>query len=143
MSALSHAVAEDTPSAAPGCPRLALSPLPKTWVLDIDGTLFRHNGHLAGDDELLPGVADFMARLSAEDKVVLMTARAARDEAVTRAALARHGIRFDAIVFDLPVGERVLVNDAKPSGLLTAHAVNVRRNAGLRELNDNYTVVDL
>ena len=37
---------------------LTLSPLPHTWILDVDGTLCVHNGHLNGGDELLAGVKE-------------------------------------------------------------------------------------
>jgi len=45
-----------------------------------------------------------------------------------------NGIRFDKILYGMPVGERILVNDKKPSGLITAYAVNKERDAPL-ELN--------
>lgn len=114
---------------------MELSPLPKTWLIDIDGTIFRHNSHLHGGDELLPGVADFMLGVPACDTVVLMTARRAVHREQTCAALAQHAIRYTTILFDLPVGERVLVNDAKPSGLQTAYAVNLPRDQGLGPLS--------
>ena len=40
-------------------------------------------------------------------------------------------IRFDQIIYDLPFGERILINDAKPSGLKTAYSVNTVRDAGI------------
>ena len=55
---------------------MEFSPLAKTWVLDVDGTLVKHNGYkIDGYDTLLDGVKDFFAKLPAEDKVVLLTAR--------------------------------------------------------------------
>ena len=34
--------------------RFTLSPLPKTWILDLDGTLVKHNGYKTdGRDSLL------------------------------------------------------------------------------------------
>lgn len=39
---------------------LVLSPLPKTWIFDVDGTIVKHNGYLTEKgDELLPGVRVF------------------------------------------------------------------------------------
>ena len=36
---------------------LVLSTLPKTWILDLDGTIVKHNGYkMDGVDTLLPGV---------------------------------------------------------------------------------------
>ena len=37
-------------------------------------------------------------------------------------------IRYDHIIFDLPYGERILVNDIKPGGLQTSIAVNTQRD---------------
>ena len=41
---------------------------------------------------------------------------------------------MDHTLFGLPAGERVLINDTKPSGLSTALAVNVVRDAGLANI---------
>ena len=42
-----------------------LSGLPKTWLIDLDGTILAHNAHLEGADRLLPGVRALWARLAA------------------------------------------------------------------------------
>ena len=110
---------------------LTLSSLPKTWMIDIDGTVLPHNGHLSGTDALLPGVTELWARFGAQDRVILMTGRSEDHRAATLAVLRDAGLRWDEALFGLPVGERILINDAKPSGLCTAHAVCVPRDAGL------------
>jgi hypothetical protein len=115
--------------------KLTLSTLPKTWIFDLDGLLVPHNGHLHGGDRLLPGVSDFWAALPAADTVVLLTARAAEQVAAIREFFAREGLRFDHVVPGCPTGERILFNDAKPSGLRMAHAVNLPRDAGLAEIS--------
>ncbi len=122
---------------------LTVSPLPKTWLIDVDGTLFAHNGHLSGEDRLLPGAKAFLAALPAEDRVILLTARGETHRAATLAALARHGLRYDDILFGLPVGERLLINDRKPSGLATAHAINLDRDQGPAALLGDIVVGDL
>ena len=48
-----------------------LSKLPKTWLIDVDGTLVKHNGYLEGKDELLDGVIDFFEKIPQQDKVIL------------------------------------------------------------------------
>ena len=111
---------------------LRLSTLPKTWVFDVDGTLVIHNGHLRPQgDELMPGVKEFFASLPAQDAVVLLTARKKELGPALEAFLTANGIRYDAILYGMPAGERILVNDCKPSGLLTAVAVNKKRNDAL------------
>lgn len=37
-------------------------------------------------------------------------------------------IRYDHIIFDAPYGERIVVNDRKPSGLGMSVAVNIERD---------------
>jgi ribonucleotide monophosphatase NagD (HAD superfamily) len=112
--------------------KLTLSTLPKTWILDLDGTLVKHNGYLTdAGDELLPHVEEFFRRVVREgDKIIILTARSADVRSETEAFLGRVGLRYDHIVFDAPVGERILINDRKPSGLATALCVNLARDAG-------------
>ncbi len=108
---------------------LTLSSLPKTWVFDVDGTIVVHNGHLHGGDKLLPGVAEFFASMNQEDQVIFITAREARYKDELIAFLKAQNIRYHTILFDMPKGERILINDNKPSGLKTAFAVNIARDA--------------
>lgn len=114
---------------------IVVSPLGHTWLIDVDGTVLAHNGHLAGDDRLLPGVEDFWAQIPAGDVIVLMSARTDLERDGTLDVLRRHGLRFDHVLFGLPHGERVLINDAKPSGLTTALAVSLARDEGLARLS--------
>ncbi len=108
---------------------LILSTLPKTWVFDLDGTLLKHNGYKTDTgDELLYGVKEYLDRLPAEDKIVILTSRTESFKEQTLEFLRRNFIRYDEILFDMPMGERILVNDRKPSGLDTAVALNVNRD---------------
>ena len=109
--------------------QLKLSNLPKTWLIDIDGTIVKHNGYKDdGRDTLLNGVSEFFANLPKGDKVILLTARESSQMPNLKAFLAKHNIRFDALISDLPFGERILINDIKPSGLKTAFAINKKRD---------------
>ena len=107
---------------------LEFSPLAKTWILDVDGTIVNHNGHLKGGDVLVEGVKEFYSKISDDDKVILLTAR--KDEYLEdlKIFLNENNIRYDYILTDMPFGERILVNDRKPSGLNTAYAVNKDRD---------------
>lgn len=112
--------------------KLTLSPLPKTWVFDVDGTIVKHNGHLMQEgDQLLPGVKELFESIPATDVIVLMTARKPEYEDALKKFLAKNNIRFDYLLTDMPQGERILVNDRKPSGLQTAYAVNKNRDQAL------------
>ena len=46
---------------------LTLSPLPHTWIFDIDGTICIHNGYKNGGDVLLDGVKDLFAKIPDDD----------------------------------------------------------------------------
>jgi len=105
--------------------------LPKTWIFDLDGLLVPHNGHLRGEDVLLPGVKAFWERITLADVVIVLTARAPACAPAIQSFFTREGLRVDHVVTGCTVGERVLFNDTKPSGLATAFAVNVARDAGL------------
>ena len=109
---------------------LMLSSLPHTWILDLDGTLVKHNGYkLDGHDTLLAGARKFLANIQPEDKVIILTSRTDEYCQLTLDFLKEQGIRYDHIIFNAPYGERIVVNDRKPSGLPMAIAVNTDRNS--------------
>jgi hypothetical protein len=112
---------------------LRLSSLPKTWIFDLDGTLVVHNGFLSGSDSLLPGVREMFESLPSTDFVIITTSRSSEYRAETEKFLVKSGIKYNLIVFDLPTGERILFNDIKVSGLVTAFAINCERNAGFSD----------
>lgn len=114
---------------APALPDL-MPGMRRTWLLDLDGTVVKHNGHLQGGDELLPGVLPLWAAMGPEDVIVILTARPSTHRAVTEDFLRRQGLRFDQLIMDLPHGERLLFNDRKPDGSATAHAFNLARDGG-------------
>lgn len=108
---------------------LILSTLPKTWVFDLDGTLLKHNGYkLDGVDTVLPGAAEYLNSIPAEDKIVIFTSRTDEYKQMTLDFLAEHEMRYDEILFNMPMGERIVVNDRKPSGLDMAIALNTTRD---------------
>lgn len=108
---------------------IKVSTLPKTWILDLDGTLVKHNGYkLDGCDTLLPGAQKFLENIQPEDLVIIVTSRSEQYRKLTLDFLREQNIRYDYIIFGAPYGERILVNDRKPSGLATALAVNTQRD---------------
>lgn len=112
--------------------KLTLSPLPKTWIFDVDGTIVKHNGHLTMEgDQLLPGVKELFERIPETDVIVLMTARKLEFQESLKEFLKEHKIRFDYLLPNMPQGERILINDRKSSGLIMAFAVNKDRDQPL------------
>lgn len=119
---------------------VVMTTLGKTWLLDLDGTLVKHNGYkIDGEDSLLPNTERLMAQIHPEDTVILLTSRGPELKEKTESFLHRHNIRYDYIVFGLPFGERILINDKKPSGLEMAFAVNLERDhaCGLEFVRDS------
>ena len=109
--------------------KLILSTLPKTWIFDLDGTLVKHNGYkLDGKDTLLKGVEEYLSGIPKQDKIVIFTSRTEQYKEITLQFLRENDIRYDKILFDMPMGERIIVNDRKPSGIDMAVAVNIDRD---------------
>ena len=109
--------------------KLVLSTLGHTWILDLDGTIVKHNGYIIdGKDSLLSGVAAFLKRIPKKDMIIFLTSRTEEYREETIQFLEMNDIRFNHIIFNIPYGERILINDRKPSGLDTAVAVNCERN---------------
>lgn len=115
--------------------QLKISPLGHTWVLDFDGTLVEHNGYKTGEDKFLPGAKEFLQSIPKDDFVLILTAREKDAKGKTEKFLKNNGIRYNEILFEMPMGERILINDNKPSGLRCAYAITPNRNQGLENLD--------
>ena len=109
--------------------KLILSPLGHTWVFDIDGTIVKHNGYkIDGHDTLLPGVKEMFEQIPEGDMIVFLTSRTDEYRQITLDFLKDSELRYDHIIFNAPYGERILVNDDKPSGLNCSVAINFQRD---------------
>lgn len=109
--------------------KLILSSLGHTWILDLDGTIVKHNGYkIDGEDTFLDGAEVFLKSLPEQDKIIFLTSREEKLKERTEGFLREHGIRFDCILYGMPYGERILFNDCKPSGLKMGIAVNMARD---------------
>ena len=106
-----------------------VSPLGKTWILDLDGTILKHNGYkLEGHDTFLPGAREFLKGIPQQDMIIFVTSRPREAAIQTAQFLKANGVRYHTIVDSAPFGERILINDRKPSGLQMAFAVNPERD---------------
>lgn len=122
--------------------KISVSSLGKTWIFDLDGTIVKHNGYiLDGEDSFLPGAKDFLNSIPDTDMVVFLTSRKdVRLEGEEKSAkemteefLKKHKIRYDGIIYNAPYGERIIVNDSKPSGLTMAYALTPKRDEFFEE----------
>lgn len=108
---------------------ITLSTLPKTWIFDLDGTLLKHNGYkIDGYDTLLDGVKEYINSIPEQDYILILTSRTDEFRDMTISFLQGNGIQYDQILFNIPMGERIVVNDRKPSGIDMAFAVNSDRD---------------
>ncbi len=105
----------------------------KTWFIDLDGVLAMHNQYKSGNDELIEGSREALSKISKKDIVIITTARPYKYKKDTIDILKKNDIRFDSILFGLNSGLRVLINDKKPTGQITARAINLKRNSGLKD----------
>ena len=109
---------------------LRLSSLRHTWLLDLDGTIVKHNGYkVAGRDVLIDGANDFLCSIPQGVAIIFLTSREEKYRCATETFLRENHIRYDHIIFGLPYGERILFNDDKPSGLPVS--------ISLRKIRDN------
>lgn len=111
--------------------------LSKTWFIDFDGTVVKHNpDYKYVEDVLLPGVEEAFAKIPANDVVVITTARICGPGDDTgdkiRSFMTKHNLKCDRLMLNLGAGARILVNDTKPTGYVTAYAIRVRRDIGLQ-----------
>lgn len=108
---------------------MKVSSLAKTWILDLDGTIVKHNGYkLDGKDSLLPGARELLNQIGKEDVVIFVTSREQKYSEETEKFLREEKIFFNHIIYGVPYGERILINDRKPSGLPMAVALNPKRD---------------
>jgi predicted secreted acid phosphatase len=107
--------------------------LSHTWFFDLDGTILKHNGYIDDKkDTLLNGVKEFFKKIPPKDIIIITTSRDKKNSKKTINFLKKMKIRFDKIIFNLPYGERILLNDVKPkNSLKTAISINLKRNSGL------------
>ena len=108
--------------------------LRKTWIFDLDGTILVHGGVFVGNrwtDELLPHTLEVWRRIPPEDTIVLITARPEKLREATIDFLAFHDLRYDHLIFGVGAGPRILFNDTKPNGTVTAIGVPVERDIGV------------
>ena len=107
--------------------------LSHTWLIDIDGTIVKHNYYLSNNKDLfLKGVRIFLKKIPKNDVIIFLTSRKKKFKKSTISFLLKNKVRFNSIIFDLPFGERILMNDIKPKNKLkTAISINLKRDSGL------------
>lgn len=98
-----------------------------TYILDIDGTIFKH-----GTNEFLPGSKEFLDEIIEKGHMIVFTTRRGQefeghpvyDKKKTLKALDELGIKYDSIIFDSS-SPRIVINDRG------AYAIDCKTNKGL------------
>ena len=104
----------------------------KTWFIDLDGVLAMHNQYKINKDKIIDGSNEVLEKIPQKDIVIITTARPYKYKKSTLKILKKNNIRFDSILFGLNSGLRILINDKKPDGVLTAKSINLTRNKGIK-----------
>ena len=113
---------------------------PKTIFCDIDGTLIEHavpweSSLPTYEMKILSGTLEKLAEWDRKGyNIILTTGRKESLRNVTEKQLSEVGIFYDQLIMGLGGGQRVLINDLKPDGSLTAGAINLNRNQGISNL---------
>jgi hydroxymethylpyrimidine pyrophosphatase-like HAD family hydrolase len=111
---------------------------PKTIFCDLDGTLVKHSNPVDIQDpnyelEVLPGTHEKLVEWDTKGyHVVITTGRKESARESTIKQMQRVGINYDQLIMGFGGGDRILINDRKPSSDRdTAYVLNVDRNKGL------------
>ena len=110
---------------------------PKTIFSDIDGTLVEHVSPFESTNpnhkmKLLPGTIEKLQDWDMKGyTIIITTGRKESTRPATIKQLARAGIPYDQLIMGFGGGDRVLLNDKKPDGRITAYAINLDRDKGL------------
>lgn len=112
-----------------------------TYFLDIDGTLLHHGndlyGMMMGEPRPIQGTQETLLKWRADGHyIVITTARPEGLRSLTERQLHSVGIFYDQLVMGLTSGPRVLVNDTKPDGTITAIAHSIERDSGIANIKD-------
>ncbi len=115
-----------------------------TIFCDLDGTLIEHEDIPSYEAPLkvLPGTIEKLKNWRDEGySLILTTSRKLENEKELIEALKTANISYDRLIMEIPSGPRYLINDRKPSAILTPHAIafEIERNKGINELEIDST----
>lgn len=106
----------------------------KTYFIDIDGVLFKHNGSLMQQNksqiQVLENAKIMLSEIEKNgDKIILTTGRKESMRQQTIDLINEYGLFFDELVMGCNRGARIIVNDLKPNQIMkTAFAFCPIRN---------------
>lgn len=105
----------------------------ETIFVDLDGTLILFNLEPERvTDRIIPSTMSYLIKKKAEGACIVCTT--ARSAWHTALAIANANIPldfFDHILYDLPMGKRILINDTKDINTPSAEAMVLERDKGM------------
>jgi len=113
----------------------------KTIFCDIDGTLIKHCSPIETSKpdfkaEILPGVLEKIKEWNLKNyKLILTTGRRESQRGITEKQLMELGITYDILIMGIGRGSRVIINDKKLDGTITAESYCIIRDGGLESLD--------
>lgn len=113
---------------------------PLTIFCDIDGTLVKHRSPIENTStskslELLPGTLEKLLEWDSKGyNIILVTGRKESMRRITVKQLADAGIIYDKLIMGIGGGKRILINDNKPDGRITAEAISIERDFGINNI---------
>lgn len=110
-----------------------------TIFLDIDGTIFKHKeslkNMLMSEPEILEGTLDKLYEWHNKGyMIILTTARPEGSRYKTEKQLNKLGVVYSKLIMNLSSGPRIVINDTKPDGTVTAIAKPLIRDAGIKNI---------
>jgi len=109
-----------------------------TCLVDLDGTIIEYNMDVVlglCDPKPLPGCLEKMLEWRAKGyNIIITTGRDASRLEQTKAQLDKVGIPYDAVLIGIGGAPRLLINDTKPDGRITAKAYSLDRNRGFGDI---------
>jgi ribonucleotide monophosphatase NagD (HAD superfamily) len=114
--------------------------IPKTIFCDIDGVLVEHNESFIPSIPppkmtVLPGTKEKIKEWTEKNYIIILTT--GRKESLrgqTTYQLQEAGIVYDQLIMGIGRGVRVLINDKKDDGTITALAFSPERNIGIKNI---------
>lgn len=109
----------------------------KTIFIDLDGTLIEHQSSPwnPDNDKILPGTIEKLKEWTNKGyKIILTTGRPLQFCVKVLNIFYSEGITFFQIVGNLPLGERILINDIKFDKDKKASSIEVKRNEGIQNI---------
>lgn len=103
----------------------------------MDGVIcYWKNDNYNKNEVLIMDNVNFLKNLIKENniKIVLTTARSKKKCKQVLRLLKHQGLNFNKCVYDLGVGQRLVINDKKSTGLKSAFSLNTERNKSFSDL---------